>query len=243
MPRVLIVTTSHGELGASGERTGLWLEELAAPYWVFRDAGFDVEVASMAGGAIPIDPRSQEGDEATKPDNARFLGDRRAAETLKQSKALAQVADGDYDVLFLPGGHGTMWDMPANATLARAVGRAYDHGRIVAAVCHGPAGLVGAKRSDGKPVVAARKVSAFTNAEEANVGLGDTVPFLLESRLRELGAIFEASPPFRPHVVRDGNLVTGQNPQSSQAVAQAAVEAAREPRAGEDRRMETSGPR
>ena len=243
MFRVLIVSTSHGELGGSGHRTGLWLEELAAPYWVFRDAGLEVEVASMRGGEIPVDPRSIADSARQVASVDRFLRDKAAAGTIRQSTPLGDVDASAFDALFLPGGHGAMWDMPADATLARAVADAYDDGRIVAAVCHGPAGLVGAVRNDGKALVGARRVTGFTNAEEAQVGLVDVVPFLLESRLVELGGIFESAAPFHPHVVRDGNLVTGQNPQSSEAVAEAALAAMREVRSGATRAQETSGPR
>jgi len=222
--RILIVTTSHGQLGSTGQATGLWFEELVAPYWVFRDAGFEVDIVSMAGGKVPIDPRSL--DEKERPESVqRSLNDAHLMRHLDETPALASVAPDDYDAIFLPGGHGTMWDMPANEHLARAVAHAYDEGRVVAAVCHGPAGLVGAVRADGKALVGARRLTSFTNAEEAAAGLTDTVPFLLESRLRELGAIFESAPPFRSFVVTDGNLVTGQNPQSSQAVAEAVVAA------------------
>lgn len=220
--RILIVTTSHGELGSTGHATGLWVEELATPYWVFRDAGFEVDIVSMRGGKVPLDPRSMH--EKNRPDPVqRFLDDAHVMSQLESTPALASVTADDYDAIFLPGGHGTMWDMPADAHLARAIAQAYDDGRIVAAVCHGPAGFVGAVRADGKALVGARRLTAFTNAEEAAVGLSDAVPFLLESRLRELGAIFESAPPFESFVVQDGHLVTGQNPQSSQAVAQAVV--------------------
>ncbi len=227
--RVLIVTTSHDRLGATGKPTGLWLEELATPYWVFRDAGCDVDIVSMAGGKVPLDPRSLE--EGGRPRSVqRFLDDRTAMAAIENTPRLAGRSTAEYAAIFLPGGHGTMWDLPSDETLARAVAGAYDEGRIVAAVCHGPAGLVGAVRADGKALVGARRVTGFTNAEEAEVGLTDTVPFLLETRLRELGAIFECARPFTSFVVRDGNLVTGQNPQSSAAVAEAIVAALREPR-------------
>ncbi|MEP7207526.1 MAG: type 1 glutamine amidotransferase domain-containing protein [Casimicrobiaceae bacterium] len=227
--RVLIVCTSHASLGTTGERTGLWLEELAAPFWVFRDAGFTVDVVSMAGGEVPLDPRSLEEKDRPAP-TQRFLDDAATMTMIRQTRALADVATEDYDAVFLPGGHGTMWDFAADPDLAETVAATYDAGRVVAAVCHGPAGLVGAVRADGKALVAGRRITGFTNAEEAAVGLTDKVPFLLESRLRELGGIFDAGADFKSHVVRDGNLVTGQNPQSSAAVAQAIVEALGEAR-------------
>ncbi len=227
--RILIVTTSHDRLGGTGKPTGLWLEEVAAPFWVFRDAGCEVDIVSMAGGKVPLDPRSL--DEASRPPSVRrFLSDARAMAAIENTPRLAGHPTADYAAIFLPGGHGTMWDLPADQDLARAVAAAYDDGRIVAAVCHGAAGLVGAVRADGKALVAARRLTGFTNAEEAAVGLTDTVPFLLETRLRELGAIFEEARPFTAFVVRDGNLITGQNPQSSTAAAEAIVAALAEPR-------------
>lgn len=217
--KILIVCTSHAELGATGERTGLWLEEAAAPYWIFKDAGHEVDLVSMAGGEVPLDPRSMA--EKDRPEAVqRFLDDEGAMTALRSTRRLADAAPERYDAIFLAGGHGAMWDLAADEHLAEALGEAYDEGRVVAAVCHGPAGLIGARRADGKPLVAARRVTGFTNAEEAKVGLTDAVPFLLESRLRELGGIFEGGAAFSSQVVRDGHLVTGQNPQSS-------VEAAR----------------
>jgi putative intracellular protease/amidase len=223
--RILVITTSHATLGTTGKPTGLWLEELAVPYWAFRDAGYEVDIVSMAGGKVPLDPRSVDEGSGRSGAVQRFLNDAHLIEHMNAAPALASVAPEDYDAIFLPGGHGTMWDLPADENLARAIAKAYDEGRIVSAVCHGPAGLVGALRADGKALVGARRVTAFTNAEEAAAGLTDTVPFLLESRLRELGAIFESAQPFKSFVVRDGNLITGQNPQSSQAVADAVLEA------------------
>jgi putative intracellular protease/amidase len=226
--RVLIVTTSHGRFGAADVPTGLWLEELATPYWILRDGGCAIDIASMAGGQVPVDPRSLEGERPASVQ--RFLADSKLAQCLAASRALADIAPANYTAIFLPGGHGTLWDFPADARLARAIAGAYDEGRVVAAVCHGPAGLIGAVRADGKALVGARRITAFTNAEEAAVGLTDYVPFLLESRLRELGGIFEHAAAFKPHAVRDGNLITGQNPQSSTAVAQLLLKALQEPR-------------
>jgi putative intracellular protease/amidase len=213
---ILIVTTSHAALGRTGKPTGLWLEELAAPYYALRDAGRTVEIASIAGGQPPIDPASL----ADPPAAARrFQDDPVALAALAATPPVALLDPAAYAGIFLPGGHGTMWDLPGNAALARLVGALFDAGRPVAAVCHGPAGLVGAIRADGKPVVAGRKVASFTDAEERAAGLAAEVPFLLESRLRALGAKFSGGPDWQPHAVRDGNLVTGQNPASSELVA------------------------
>jgi putative intracellular protease/amidase len=223
-PRILIVTTSNARLGDGGKPTGLWLEELATPYFVLRDAGVDITLTSIRGGEIPLDPRSVEGDDV--PASAqRFLADGTLRAAIRDSLPVEAMRGEDFDAVFLPGGHGTMWDLPDSVRLARLVGEADAAGRIVSAVCHGPAGLVAARRADGRPLVEGRKVTAFTNAEEDAVGLRDAVPFLLETRLRELGARFESAPVFQPHAVRDGALITGQNPASSGPVAKLVVEA------------------
>jgi len=236
--RVLIVTTSHDRLGDTGHPTGLWLEELATPWYALKDGGADVVLASIKGGAVPMDPRSipqdagtgpgeepQAAQEEVPPAVRRFLDDPAAMDALRNTPSVEDAAKDRCDALFLPGGHGTMWDLPGSGTLAEMVGAYMDDGRIVAAVCHGPAGLVGAKRRDGSPVVQDREVSAFTTSEEDGVGLRDAVPFLLEQRLPELGAKYRKGPDWQPFAVRDGNLITGQNPQSSALVAQHLLEA------------------
>lgn len=231
--KVLVVATSHGAMGDTGHRTGVWLEELAAPYYAFLDGGSDVTLASIKGGEIPFDPRSlparagegpgeepADGQREVPALARRFLADAEAMRAARGSPAVGGFGDGSgFDAVFLPGGHGTMWDLPANEALARLVGSMFDRGKVVAAVCHGPAGLVSAKRADGRPVVEGLRVSGFTNTEEDGVGLSGVVPFLLEDRLRELGGRFERGPDWQPYAVRDGNLVTGQNPQSSELVA------------------------
>jgi putative intracellular protease/amidase len=217
MPHILIVTTSHAAMGDTGKSTGLWFEELATPYWVFRDAGADVTVASIAGGAVPIDATSLEGEIADSV--RRFQADPQAMAALENSPAVDALDAADYDAVFLPGGHGTMWDLPDSAALIRLLEAMWAAGKPVSAVCHGPAGLVNVRDADGRPIVAGRRVSCFTNSEEAAVGLADAVPFLLETRLGELGGRFEGAPDFQPFAVRDGQLVTGQNPASSAEVA------------------------
>jgi putative intracellular protease/amidase len=229
---VLIVTTSHAEMGSTGHRTGVWLEELAAPYYALLDGGAQVTLASIKGGEVPFDPRSlpAEAGQASgeKPAEQqevpasvrRFLDDAEATSAARSTPAIDRVEAGSFDAVFLPGGHGTMWDLPESEALARTVGTAFDEGRIVAAVCHGPAGLVAARGRDGRPIVEGRRVNGFTNSEEEGVGLAEVVPFLLEDRLKELGGRFERGPDWQPYAVRDGNLITGQNPQSSSLVAQ-----------------------
>ncbi|BDG74417.1 type 1 glutamine amidotransferase domain-containing protein [Roseomonas fluvialis] len=227
-PRILIVLTSHRLLGQTGRATGFHFEELATPYWAFRDAGFAVEIASIQGGAAPVDPGSHPGDPSRLPASvARFLGDQGAIDALATTAAIDTVQAEAFDGVFLPGGHGTMWDLPTNAALARLVGAIFDAGGAVGAVCHGPAGLVGARRADGRPIVEGRRVNSFTNAEEAAIGLTEAMPFLLETRLTELGGRFEGGPDFRAFAVRDGNLVTGQNPASAGAVAAHVVDIVR----------------
>jgi putative intracellular protease/amidase len=216
---VLIVATSHEQLGRTGDRTGLWLEELAAPYWAFVDAGLEVDVASVRGGAVPYDPRSIGNEDVRTALVERFLADQDAGAKIVASIPISDVDLARYDAILLPGGHGTMWDFPDNHALADLVGRAFREGLIVGAVCHGPAGLVNATKGDDSPLVQGRRISAFTNEEEREVGLDGIVPFLLEDRLRNLGAHVEKGPPFQPFSVVDQHLVTGQNPQSSRLVA------------------------
>jgi len=238
--KVLFVTTSHADMGSTGHKTGVWLEELAVPYYVLRDGGADVTLASVKGGAIPFDPRSVPAEAGRGPGEEpageqdvpaavrRFLEDGEAMQAARNSVAVADVDVGAYDAVMLPGGHGTMWDLPQSEALSRTLGTLFDAGKIVAAVCHGPAGLVSAKSRDGQPIVKGRRVSAFTNSEEEGVGLTQVVPFLLEDRLQELGGRYEKGPDWQPFAVRDGNLITGQNPQSSELVAQHLLDALRD---------------
>lgn len=226
--KVLIVLTSHAQMGNTPEPTGFWLEEFTTPYYTFVDAGADVTVASIRGGRAPIDPRSlQDADGQPPASVARYLADPRLRAQLEDTVALEAVAPGTYDIVFLPGGHGTMWDLPTSDTLARLVAATLERGDVVGAVCHGPAGLVAARFNDGKSVVEGKRVAGFTNAEERAVGLDRVVPFLLETRLRELGGRYESGPDFQSFAVTDGNLVTGQNPASSGEAAQQAITAAR----------------
>jgi len=223
--RILIVVTSHAALGDTGKPTGVWLEELAVPYMRFVDARADVTITSIMGGKIPLDPRSTPPTGPEAPVVERFLADPTAVRALAKSIPLESVDATRFDAVFLPGGHGTMFDFPVSLALASAVSRAWTAGRVVAAVCHGPAGLIGAVDSDGKPVVAGRRVSAFTNAEEDAVGLTKAVPFLLQSKLESLGAKVETGPKFEPFAIADGRLVTGQNPASARLTADLTLQA------------------
>jgi putative intracellular protease/amidase len=226
--KILMVTTSHASIGDSGHPTGVWFEELTTPYFAFIDAGVEVAIASINGGKVPIDPGSLKPAGENPASVDRFLKDTTAMRKIDTSLKIDDLSADDYAAVFLPGGHGTMWDLPNSAALAQLLSRAWINGKVVAAVCHGPAGLVNAKDAAGKPIVAGRRVSAFTNSEEQAAGLTKAVPFLLETRLRELGGRHESGPDFQPHAVRDGQLVTGQNPASSEAAAHLTLEAIRE---------------
>jgi len=215
--KILIVVTSCANIDAA-HPTGLWLEEFAVPYREFRDRGFGIAVASIRGGAVPVDPRSQ-----PSVQNAAAWAE--AIGLLQRTMPVAAVDAADFDAVFLPGGHGTMFDLPQDAALQNLLGAFAHAGKVIAAVCHGPAGLVGAKAADGKPLVAGKRVAGFTNEEERAAGLDGLMPFLLETRLRELGADFVVRPNWSDHVECDGNLITGQNPQSSGSVARAVIAA------------------
>lgn len=226
--KILVVLTSHATAGASGQPTGLWLEEFTTPYYAFVDAGAQVEVASIAGGAVPIDPHSIEAAGKNPASVERYLKDKALRARVEESKTIEGLRAADYDAIFMPGGHGTMWDLPTSIALARLLGEAWGEGKVVAAVCHGPAGLVNVKDEKGQPLVAGRRVAAFTNSEEVAANMDKTVPFALETRIRDLGARYESGPDFQPFAVRDGRLVTGQNPASSEKVAELVLQTLRE---------------
>jgi putative intracellular protease/amidase len=224
-PRVLIIATSHTSLGTSGKPTGVWAEELVLPYYQLIDAGAAVEIASPKGGALAFDPSSIKPAGQNDALIERFLADPVAQAEAHATQVAAAVDASGFDAVFFPGGHGTMWDLPVDAGVTRAVQAAFAAGALIASVCHGAAGLVTARRADGKAIVAGKRINSFTDAEEDAVGLSGVVPFRLESRLRELGAVFEGAPNWQPFAVRDGQFITGQNPQSSKLVAQHVVEA------------------
>jgi len=226
---VAMIVTSHASMG-NGEVTGVWFEEVTAPYYAFLGKGARVEIFSIKGGAVPIDPRSRLERGKNPASVERFMDDAEAMQKLEHSRPITSLDVSDYDVLFMPGGHGTMWDFPGNPDLSKRISKAWTDGKVVAAVCHGPAALVGPVDDKGNPLVAGRRVSAFTDSEERAVGLDKTVPFMLETRLRELGARFEVGTDFTPFAVRDGRLVTGQNPMSSEKVAHLVMETVGEER-------------
>jgi putative intracellular protease/amidase len=208
-----MVLTSHDKFGTTGRPTGFWLEELTAPLRAFRDAGLAVDLTSVRGGRPPVDPAST-ADTAADPGLDALLAD---------LPPLASVDPAGYDAVFLVGGHGTMWDFPADESLARIVSTIAGSG-VVAAVCHGAAGLLGATTPAGDPLVAGRTVTGFSDAEEVLAGATDGLPFSLEQRLTALGAVVEVGAPFTPTVRRDGRLLTGQNPASSASLAAAVVD-------------------
>lgn len=224
-PRILMIVTSNARMGDTGKPTGLWAEELAVPYYALVDAGAEVSFASPAGGPAPIDPGSVKAQGENDAVVERFLADA-ALQSRIATTPKASTCDGaQFDAVFFPGGHGTMWDLPVDAGVARAVERAFAAGKLIASVCHGAAGLVAAMRPDGQPIVKGLRVNSFTNAEEVAVGLEKVVPFMLETRLRELGGRFEGAANWQPFAIHDGQLITGQNPQSSLLVAEALLNA------------------
>jgi putative intracellular protease/amidase len=212
--KILIVLTSHGQLGSTGKKTGFWLEEFAAPYYVLKDAGAAITLASPKGGQPPLDPKSDLPENLTEL-TKRFRSDKVAQAELANTKKLSDVSAADFDAVFYPGGHGPMWDMPDNATSIALIEAFVKADKPVGAVCHAPAAFVNVRRKDGKYLVKGKRVTGFTNAEEKAVGLAEVVPFLLEDRLKERGGIYRKGADWMPHVEVDGKLVTGQNPASS----------------------------
>lgn len=213
-----MVVTSHDQLGSTGRKTGVWLEELAAPYLVFRDAGLEVAIASPRGGRAPMDPGSIAEDSQTE-DTQRFLQDAEAMGAIADTRLLASIDHADFDAVFFPGGHGPLWDLAHDRHALSLIEQTLAAGKPVALVCHAAGILANVKGPDGGPAATGRAVTGFTTAEEAAVQLTEVVPFLLEDVLRGQGADFCAAPAFTPHVVQDGLLITGQNPSSSTQAA------------------------
>ncbi|MEM8577970.1 MAG: type 1 glutamine amidotransferase domain-containing protein [Pseudomonadota bacterium] len=227
----LILLTSHGVLGQTGKPTGFHWVEMATPYFALRDAGFEITFASPVGGRPPSDPGSAD-PETREADVNRFIADAAAMDALERTIPLRDLNGANFDVIYIPGGHGTMWDLAQTGEVAARIAEGWEAGAVVGSVCHGPAALTECYLSDGTPLVAGRKVCAFTDAEERAVELDNVVPFLLETRLRALGAQFECNGEvFGPHVAKDGRLITGQNPASVPTLARALADAARMSRA------------
>ena len=219
--RVLIVLTSHGELGKTGKPTGYYLPELSHPLFAMIDAGLKFDIASPKGGKAPMDPKSKD---LTDEANKRFVEDAKLTGLVDHTLTLSKVKSKGYSAIFFPGGHGPMWDLVSDPDVDRLTREIYEAGGTVAAVCHGPAALSNVKLRDGTYLIKGKKVSAFTNEEEKAVKLDTVVPFLLETKLEERGATVEKSPEWEPKVVVDGRLVTGQNPKSATGVGKALVE-------------------
>lgn len=215
--KILMVLTSHDQLGNTGRKTGFWLEEFAAPYFVFRDAGVDLTLASPKGGQPPIDPKSDEPDSQT-PAMTRFKGDQSAQEALAHTVKLADMKHEGFDTIFYVGGHGPMWDLVDNPDSIKLIEAFYNAGKPVAAVCHSP-GVLHRVMYKGAPLVKGKRVTGFTNGEEAAVGLTKVVPFLVEDELKRIGGKYEKAADWASFAVVDGRLVTGQNPASSTAAA------------------------
>ncbi|WFC41416.1 type 1 glutamine amidotransferase domain-containing protein [Pseudoxanthomonas sp. SE1] len=217
--KILMVLTSHDRLGDTGLKTGFWLEEFAAPYYVFKDAGAEVVLASPKGGQPPLDPKSDAPDAQTAA-TVRFNEDADALSALAGTLRLKDVVDGEFDAVFYPGGHGPLWDLAEDADSIRLIEQAFSAGKPVAAVCHGPAVFRHTRGALGEPLVKDKRVTGFSNQEEAAVGLADVVPFSLEDVLKKNGGRYERGAVWQSYVVTDGRLVTGQNPASSEAAAE-----------------------
>lgn len=217
--KILFVTTSHDKMGDTAEQTGVWLEEIASPYYVFTDAGASITWASPNGGKIPIDPKSQSIILATF-NTKRFLKNEVAMSAREHSMLLDDVDADDFDVLFIAGGHGPMWDLVENKKLKQLLESFNRDGKPIGAVCHGVVGLITMQNENGELSISGKQLTGFSNSEESASGLTNVVPFLLETKLVSLGALYSKGADYVGHVVTDGNIITGQNPASSKAVAQ-----------------------
>ncbi|RSZ56882.1 type 1 glutamine amidotransferase domain-containing protein [Massilia atriviolacea] len=217
---VLMVLTSHGQLGDTGKKTGFWLEEFAAPYYLLKDKGAKLVLASPAGGQPPLDPKSDEPDAQTEA-TRRFRQDPAAQAALGATRRLADIEAGEFDAVFYPGGHGPLWDLAEDSHSIKLIETMIAAGKPVAAVCHAPGVLRHVKGPDGKPLVDGKRVTGFTNTEEEAVGLTKVVPFLVEDMLKQNGGMYSKGPDWASYVQTDGLLVTGQNPASSEAGAEA----------------------
>lgn len=217
--KILMVLTSHDQLGDTGNKTGFWLEEFAAPYYSFIDAGAEVTLASPKGGQAPIDPNS-EGEDAQTEATHRFNDDAKAQERLANTCTLASVNVDDYDAIFYPGGHGPLWDLTNDSRSIELIEQFWSKDKPVAAVCHAPAVLLNAKTPSGDAIVQGRTVTGFSNSEEDGVGLSEVVPFLLEDELKSKGGHYRKVDDWQSYAVQDGLLITGQNPASSEQTAE-----------------------
>ena len=220
--KVLIVLTSHSELGNTGHKTGFWIEEFAAPYYTLKEAGAVITIASPKGGQPPIDPKSDEPASQT-PATMRFKADKDLQQLLAHTQQLSKVSADDFDAVFYPGGHGPLWDLTTDPDSIKLIEAFWKSKKPVAAVCHAPAVLLNVKDENGEPLVKGKKVTGFTNSEEEAVQLTKVVPFLLEDELKTKGGIYSKDKDWASYVVKDGLLITGQNPTSSEAAAEELV--------------------
>lgn len=218
--KILMILTSHDQLGNTGKKTGFWLEEFAAPYYVFKDAGAQITVASPHGGQPPLDPKSDDPSAQTDA-TQRFKNDPAAQAVLASTQRLKDVSAADFDAVFYPGGHGPLWDLAEDRTSIALIEAMMAAGKPVAAVCHAPGVLRHVKSADGNPLVQGKSVTGFTNTEEEAVGLTKVVPFLVEDMLKKNGSNYSKADDWQPYVVSDGLLITGQNPASSEPTAKA----------------------
>ena len=216
--KILIVLTSHSALGDTGKKTGFWIEEFAAPYYVLADAGAIITIASPLGGQPPVDPKSEAADAQT-PATKRFYADLDAIDKVANSIKISDVNKDDYDAVFYPGGHGPLWDLANDESSIQLIEDFYNTQKPVAFVCHAPAALIKVKAENGHPLVKGKKVTGFSNSKEEAVGLTKVVPFLLEDELKKLGAHYSKGADWSSYAEQDGLLITGQNPASSEAVA------------------------
>lgn len=220
---VLFVLTSHDKLGDTGKKTGFWVEEFANPYYTLLDKGAKITIATPNGGAAPIDPSSDSPDAATE-DTERYNKDEEAKALIANTHKLADLNADDFDAVFYPGGHGPLWDLANDETSIALIEKFNAQDKPVAFVCHAPAALKGVKGTDGEPLVKGKKVTGFTNSEEDAVGLTEVVPFLVEDMLNENGGIYSKKEDWAAYAIQDGNLITGQNPASSELVAEKLLE-------------------
>ncbi|MBP2832725.1 type 1 glutamine amidotransferase domain-containing protein [Aquimarina sp. U1-2] len=217
--KVLFVLTSHSELGNTGKETGFWVEEFATPYYILKDKGFDITLASPKGGQPPIDPKSELPDFQT-PSTKGFNSDQPTQKLLANTIKLDNVSEANYDAVFYPGGHGPLWDLAEDKKSIDLIEKFYKNGKPIAAVCHAPAVFKNTKNAQGDPLVSGKKVTGFTNTEEAAVELTNVVPFLVEDMLKKNNGIYSKAEDWSPYAVEDGLIITGQNPASAELVAE-----------------------
>ena len=221
--KIVMVLTSYDKLGDTGKKTGMWLEEFAAPYYLFKDVGAEITLASPKGGQPPLDPKSDDPASQTSVIQ-RFKNDKEAQQALANTVKLSNIKAEDYDAVFYPGGHGPLWDLSEDRDSIALIEALYAAGKPVAAVCHGPAVFRHTKMPDGLPLVQGKSVTGFANTEEAAIGLTGIVPFLVEDLLKNNGGNYSKAEDWQSYVVTDGNLITGQNPASSEAAARALLD-------------------